>query len=226
MSTRTPAVSSSTVECPNHVTVMLIVLEVGRDLGVRDSPSEDEQHAGISRAEGEDGTGGSANDGIVWSTTRNRHGRGLTAPSPSFVTLAGAVLVGAGAKASASILGPALLAAVLTIALFPLARVAERRGWPSWAGGLLVLIGVYLVLLALVGSLVVAGARLTTILADYADEFRELSQSATSKLSELGVGSAEASAIEDGVDLARVADLLRDVLGSAGALLCRFWRWS
>ena len=147
--------------------------------------------------------------------TRTRPDRAFTL----LLTLAGAVLVGAGARASASILGPALLAAVLTIALFPLARVAERRGWPSWVGGLLVLIGVYLVLLALVGSLVVAGARLTTILADYADDFRELSQSATSKLSELGVGSSEASAIEDGVDLSRLADVLRDVLGSAGALL-------
>jgi AI-2 transport protein TqsA len=155
----------------------------------------------------------------VRSTTQ-QHPR--TRPDRAFtllLTLAGAVLVGVGAKASASILGPALLAAVLTIALFPLARVAERRGWPSWAGGLLVLIGVYLVLLALVGSLVVAGARLTTILADYADEFRELSQSATSQLAELGVGNAEASAIEDGVDLARVSDFLRDVLGSAGAFL-------
>jgi AI-2 transport protein TqsA len=135
------------------------------------------------------------------------------------LTLAGAVLVGAGARASASILGPALLAAVLTIALFPVARIAVRRGWPAWVGGLMVLVGVYLVLIALVGSLVVAGARLTTILGDYADEFRELTQSWTSRLAELGVGGSETSAIEQGVDLSRLADLLRDVLGSAGAVL-------
>jgi AI-2 transport protein TqsA len=147
--------------------------------------------------------------------TRSQLHRGLIV----LLTLAGAVLVGAGAKASASILGPALLAVVLTIALFPLARVAERRGWPTWVGGLLVLLGVYLVLLTLVGSLLIAGARLTTILADYTDELRDLSHSATSKLTDLGVGATETNALTDSIDLARVADALRTVLSSAGALL-------
>jgi predicted PurR-regulated permease PerM len=124
-----------------------------------------------------------------------------------------------GAKASASILAPALLAVVLTIALFPLGRIAERRGWPGWAGGLLVLVGVYVVLIALVGSLVVAGARLTTILNDYAGEFGDLVDSLTARLADLGVGTAETGAIEEGADLGRIADILRDVLGSVGGLL-------
>jgi AI-2 transport protein TqsA len=135
------------------------------------------------------------------------------------LTLAGAVLVGAGAKASASILAPALLAVVLTIALFPVAGIAKRRRWPTWVGAVMVLVGVYLVLLALVASMAFAAARLTTILADYADESQEMTQSLTSRLSDLGIGGSERNALAESIDVSRLADPLHNVLASAGSLL-------
>src|SRR5215218_4340807 len=92
----------------------------------------------ISCSRGEDGDVAAADHGTVRSTildpARSRPRRALVV----LLTLAGAVLVGAGAKASASILGPALLAVVLTIALFPVARIAERRRWPTWVGAVMV----------------------------------------------------------------------------------------
>lgn len=48
--------------------------------------------------------------------------------------LAGTVIVVAGMKAFASIIGPTFLALILTVAVHPLHNWLRRKGCPSWVG--------------------------------------------------------------------------------------------
>jgi AI-2 transport protein TqsA len=155
----------------------------------------------------------------VPSTTKAPSWRAPLRAHVVLATLAFAVLVVAGAKATASILAPAFLALVLTVAVHPVARIVRRHGWPKSLAGLLELVCAYAILLALIVSVVVAGTRLTTLLGEYTGELRDLSDSVASTLSRFGVGEAETATVAGSLDLSRVTDLLGNVLASAGSLL-------
>src|SRR3954463_5066463 len=118
---------------------------------------------------------------------RWRRGPVLPRAMVMLVGAGAAVLVLAGLRAVAWLIGPAFLALMIVIALSPVQSWLRRHGWPGWLTTLV------LVLLA-VGVLVVFGlvvvvslAKLATLLQDDAGRSQDLQDSLASSLTRFGV---------------------------------------
>jgi AI-2 transport protein TqsA len=125
---------------------------------------------------------------------------------------AGGVVVVAGLRATADIVGPVFLALVLTIAAAPLGRLLRRIGLPGWLATLCTLLAVYLVLVALAAALALSVARLATLLPEYSEQFSDLVDNLRSWLTDRGVGADQESAALSGLDLGRLVGFLGDIL--------------
>jgi len=126
--------------------------------------------------------------------------------------LAAAVITIAGIRSGASILGPAVLALILTIAVHPLRTYAARFGLPPWAGLIVGVVGVYVVLLLLAVSMVIAAARFATLLPDYQAEFNDLVQSSIDVLGTYGVSSSQIENITSSFDVGQAVSVAGSVL--------------
>ncbi len=125
---------------------------------------------------------------------------------------AAVVITVAGIRSAAGIIGPAFLALVLTIAVHPLRGYVARLGLPEWVGTLVGIVVVYLVLLGLSVSLVLAAARFATLLPTYQDDFNQLVETGTERLAMYGIGNSQIEDITNAFDVGQV-------VGIAGTLL-------
>ncbi len=132
--------------------------------------------------------------------------------------LAAGVVVIAAMKAAASILGPALLALMLVIALQPLRNWLQRKGLPNWATVAVGLTVIYAVLLGLVAAVVVSIAQFATILPQYQGKFDALLGQARQLLGQYGVGEEQVQKALN-VDANRVFSVVGTALGSTVGVL-------
>jgi predicted PurR-regulated permease PerM len=127
-----------------------------------------------------------------------------------------------GIHSAAWILGPVVLAFVLTVVVHPLIGALVRRGMRR---GLAIAIAVLVVdvgLIAFTLALMVSLGQLATVLPEYSDEWQELLGGLRSTLDSWGVGPEQVEqalrSIEPGTVAAAIGDLLSLVAGSMGAL--------
>lgn len=132
--------------------------------------------------------------------------------------LAAAVVVIAGMKSIASILGPTVLALMLVIAAHPLRNWLERRGFAPWATVTITLLLIYAILIGLVAALVVSVARFAAILPEYQGKFDELLGKARQLLGQYGVGEDQVQKALN-VDANRVFSVVGPALGSTFGVL-------
>lgn len=124
---------------------------------------------------------------------------------------AATVIVVAGLRSAASIVGPAFLALVLTIAAHPLRARLDRR-LPGWVATLVCLLVVNLLLIGLAVTLVVAVARFASLLPAYEAEFNDWMARVTERLDAAGVSADEIAAVAASFDLSRLGGLVTGVL--------------
>ena len=136
-------------------------------------------------------------------------------PIVVLVVLAAAVVVMAGARAINSLLGPALLAAVLVIAVGPLRTAAVRHRVPNAVATGFAVVCAYAVLVLLVGGLVVSVSQLIVLLPRYTARFENVVSEIAALLAPLGVTQDQLNELVAGIDPSSVAGGLRSLLGSA-----------
>ena len=129
------------------------------------------------------------------------------------VGLAATVVAVAGMKELASVIGPVILALVLTIAIYPLQTWLRRKGFPAWLAMVTALAVIYLFLLGLLASMVVSIAQLATILPGYRDKFDNLVAQGRELLEARGIGSDEVGKALD-IDANRVFGVVSKTLDS------------
>jgi AI-2 transport protein TqsA len=130
-----------------------------------------------------------------------------------------AVLVLGGIRATAWLIGPAFLALIVVIALYPVQPWLRRHNWPLWLTTpvLVVLVVGLLVSFALV--VVVSLARLAELLPQYADRADELRASVAGSLSSFGVEPDQLQDAVSAVSPAKVVALIGAVLAGLSATL-------
>ena len=153
--------------------------------------------------------------------------RGLAAdggwPLPRAVVVllggAGAVVVTAGLRSAAGIVGPAFLAVTIAITIHPLLAWLRRRRVPGWLAVALTMLVAYAALLAMAAALVLAVARLATLLPGYQAQFTDLVDQTTGWLAELGVSQQQLNTAVRQLDLNSLVGVLQQVLiGVAGVV--------
>ena len=127
------------------------------------------------------------------------------------VGAAAIVILVAGLRSTAGIVGPVMLALALTILFHPL-RVRLERRMPSWAASILVLLSAYLLILLFAFALVVSVGRLATLIADYETQAADMTANIHDLLADLGVGSDQAEGVAGALDVTRLLDLATSVL--------------
>ncbi|WP_067814336.1 AI-2E family transporter [Nocardia inohanensis] len=132
---------------------------------------------------------------------------------------AAAVVAIAGIKGFAGIIGPVFLALMLTVAVQPIQSWAQRRGWPAWLGMALALVGVYLLLIGLVGALVVSVAQLATELPGYAPQLDDLLDGLRSALRSFGVDGEQIHNMLGNLNMGKLVDLLSSLLSGLTGVL-------
>jgi AI-2 transport protein TqsA len=136
--------------------------------------------------------------------------------------VAGTAIALWGVHAARSLLGPVLLAFVLTVVVHPLIGALQHRGMRR---GLAIAVTVLVVdggLIAFVLALVVSIGQLSTVLPEYSEEWEELLGGLRSTLDGWGVGQEQVAqtvgSIDPGTVTAALGQLLSGVAGSLGAL--------
>ncbi|NMH96983.1 AI-2E family transporter [Pseudonocardia acidicola] len=132
---------------------------------------------------------------------------------------AAAVVVIAGVKEVAWLLGPILLAMIIVIAVSPVQRWTRRHGWPSWLSTLVLVLAVYAVIVALVLTVVVSVAQLATLLPTYATQIQNLLKNITDALQKLGVDPQTAKTTASSADLGKLVGVVGSLLASLTSVL-------
>jgi AI-2 transport protein TqsA len=128
--------------------------------------------------------------------------------------LAAATIAVGGIREISGLLAPIFLALVLVVAVHPVRGWIERLGLPGWIGTVASIVAVYLILLGLTLSLVVAGARFAALLPGYQDEFTGVVSDTRAGLAELGVDEEQLQSIFSGFDLGRLSGVVTSILSS------------
>ena len=135
------------------------------------------------------------------------------------VGVLGVVALGAGIKAAAGIVAPAMLALVLTIAVVPISRWARTRGWPGWLATLAALAAAYFILLVMVVGVVVCLVKFADLLPTYATEANNLVKQLQDGLSRLGLSTGATSDALSKLDPAKLAGVLTDLVSGILGIL-------
>jgi len=133
--------------------------------------------------------------------------------------LAATIVTTLGMKTASGLLGPIFLALVLTIAVHPLHRWLSRHHLPGWAASTVCVVVVYVGLLGLALSLVVASARFATLLPNYEAQFTSLVDSTSRWLKDLGVGESQVHQALNSFDFSPLTGLLTGIVGGLVSVL-------
>ncbi|MGZ8741792.1 MAG: AI-2E family transporter [Nocardioides sp.] len=128
---------------------------------------------------------------------------------------AGLTVTLAGARATADIFGPTVLALVLTITVHPIRRRMVRRGLPEWLVSLTVVLSVYVLLLSVTVSLVFAIGRLAALVPGYTADLQGYLADTAAWLEERGVGDEQVEAMTGAFDVGNLVTLATDIFGAA-----------
>jgi AI-2 transport protein TqsA len=129
-------------------------------------------------------------------------------PGPPFfaiLVVAGLIVIGAGLRSAANIVGPVFLVVTLVITVAPLRGFLVRRRWPSWLASVVSLLVIYALLAMILGSVVFAAVRLVDKLPDYASAFQKIFDYLVGVASQLGFGQDQLKRLASSVQLSSLA---------------------
>ena len=142
-------------------------------------------------------------------------------PRGLIILLGVAAALGAalGLREFRTILGPVFLALVLSIAVHPVRRFADRHAWPAWLGVILSLLAVYGIVAGLFAILVVAGIQFATLLQDYAPQFQAFLQQAVQVLESVGVSQQKLQDLANQLSPSKLVGIAGDLIGGLAGVL-------
>jgi AI-2 transport protein TqsA len=132
---------------------------------------------------------------------------------------AATVLVLAGVRSIAWLVGPTFLALIIVIALSPAQSFLRRHNWPAWLTTLVLVVLVVGVLVVFGVVAVVSLARLASILPQYADRSDSLLHSVSNSLSAFGVTQQQLQDAVSAINPAKVVALIGALLAGLSGLV-------
>jgi predicted PurR-regulated permease PerM len=123
-----------------------------------------------------------------------------------------------GVQGVAWLIGPAFMALIVVIAVSPAQGWLRRKGWPTWATTLVVVLLVYAILIGFALGIILSIAQLGTQLPLYAAKADGLVTSLTAELSKLGVGPDQLRQAAGSLDLGKLTGLIGALLASVAGL--------
>lgn len=152
-------------------------------------------------------------------TTRQGMSRSMTVVT----AMAATVIAIWGLKMVAGFAGPIILAVILVITVYPVRRIVERiplpRGASSILASIAVILAVYLVIAAILWSLVLSVEQLITLVPNYAPQFTERLNQLGTWLQHRGVNHEQITRSIAKLDISQVAPVLQSLAGQVKSFL-------
>jgi AI-2 transport protein TqsA len=155
----------------------------------------------------------------VRTSARNAYARARPFALTMLVGAAALTIALAGARAIADIVGPVILALVLTISLHPIRIWLEQHRLPEWAASVALLLAAYLVLGLLTLALIVSVAQLAELLPQYTDQLTAVVTNAGNTLKSFGVQQEQINAVVNAIDPGQLVTLAFTLLASTLGVL-------
>jgi AI-2 transport protein TqsA len=142
-------------------------------------------------------------------------------PRGLIILLGVAAALGAalGLREFSKILGPVFLALVLSIAVHPVRRFADRHRLPAWLGVILSLLAVYAIVAGLFAILVIAGIQFATLLQDYAPQFQAFLRQAAQVLESVGVSQQQLQDLANELSPSKLVGVAGNLIGGLAGVL-------
>jgi len=140
--------------------------------------------------------------------------RALAPPLFGVLVLAGLVIAGAGLQATSNIVGPVFLVLTLVIAVHPLRVWMVRRHVPQVVSSVVALLGVYALLVIVLGSIVWSLTQLVTALTVYSAAFTDLYNQGLGALAKVGISSSTLQTALSSVNLSTFAGVAQTLLNT------------
>ncbi|RNL64068.1 AI-2E family transporter [Nocardioides marmoriginsengisoli] len=135
------------------------------------------------------------------------------------VGLAALTIALAGLRGVAGIVGPAFLALVLIITVYPVRVWLVKHHVPGWLASVILLLSVYALMILVTLALVISVGRLAVLVPDYTPQINGYVTDVTAWLQDRGVGSDQVNAIKDSFDVGSLVGVATDILsGILGVL--------
>jgi AI-2 transport protein TqsA len=131
---------------------------------------------------------------------------------------ASAVLILAGIRSVAWLVGPVFLALMIVIAIAPVQNALLRRGWPAWLSTLVLVVLVTGVLVVFALVIVISIARLAALVPQYADQAATTLKSIENSLQSFGVAPGQLKTAVSSIDPAKLVALIGTVLAGLSGL--------
>lgn len=156
------------------------------------------------------------NPDLVDAPRTPEQGGGDTLPPPLFgvLVVAALVVVAAGLRQTAAIIGPLFLVLTIVITVHPLRNWLVARKVPQWLASTVSLLAVYGLIIVVLGSVVWSLTRLGTTLPTYSEQFTELYQQALNTLAGLGISNQALSDAASGLDLSSFSGVAQAALST------------
>lgn len=135
------------------------------------------------------------------------------------VGLAALTITLAGIRSVGGIIGPAFLAVVLIITVYPVRVWLVRHKVPGAIASLVLLLSVYLLLVLVTLALAISVGRLAVLVPEYNDQINGYINDVTGWLRDRGVGSEQVNAIRDAIDVGSLVGVATDILSGALGVL-------
>lgn len=132
--------------------------------------------------------------------------------------LAAAVVVALGCARFAGIIGPTVLALVVTICVQPVRTFLERLGLRRGLASAVVIVVILLLILGFSAALVVSVAQFATLFPQYEQQIEAYSQDLAAALTSLGIGQEQVQALLAELNPSKLFGAVSGVLGSVFGL--------
>lgn len=141
-------------------------------------------------------------------------GSGLGTGPMLILLLAAFTIVIAGLREVSSIVAPVFFALTLALTARPFSEVLQRRGVPRGLSTAAVLIGLYVILLAMFAAVGMALTQLIQKLPEYGDQFNDLWTSIQQLLDRVGIDSSQIEKWRTGFDYTSLVGVAQNLLGT------------
>lgn len=154
----------------------------------------------------------------VTVTPRELLARGMPRGLMLLIGAASLVVIIAGLRVGAWLVGPLFLALVIVIGLSPLPQWLRRHGVPTWIATVLLVLVVYAVIASLVVVVIVSVAQLAGLLPSYAARAQDLLNGLMAQLQHWGVTPDDLRPASDDLKFDRLVDYVQTLLSSAASV--------
>lgn len=135
------------------------------------------------------------------------------------MTIAATLVVAVGLRYFSGILGPLMLALVLSTAVQPVRTWTKRHGAPTWVATIAAVIAVYAIVIGMLWAMLAVGTHFYSMMTSYGPQIQAELDELSKKASDLGLSQISTESLMAQVDVGQLVDSGLSLIGGIAGVL-------